>query len=80
MEMLVKEKHKLDKQEEKQQNCKGSAILIKTWNVADLDGFGLGGFYLDGVSAYNFLFPPSCVPLFQIDRAALILTNILSWR
>ena len=66
--MLVKEKHKLDKQEEKQQNCKGGAILIKTWNVADLDGFGLGGFYLDGVSSGYFLFSPSCVPPFKIDR------------
>ena len=34
----------------------------------DLDGLGFGGFYLDGVSAGYFLFSPSCVPLFKINR------------
>ena len=68
VESLIKPKHKLYKQKYQQNGCEGGAVLIETRDIADLDGFGLGGFYLDGVSAYYFLFSPFCMPLLQIDR------------
>ena len=68
VESLIKPKHKLYKQKYQQKGCEGDAVFVEARDIADLDGLGFGGFYLDGVSACNLLFSPSSMPFLQIDR------------
>ena len=68
VESLIKPKHKLYKQKYQQNGCEGGAVLVKLGDIADFLCFYFYVFYLDGVSSGYFLFSPSCVPPFKIDR------------
>ena len=67
MESSVEVKRNSQKKEYQQQSCEGGAVFIETGDIADLDGIGFGGFYLDGVGEVNYSVFVSGVPLFEID-------------
>ena len=54
VESLIKPKHKLYKQKYQQQGCEGGAVFVELGDMADLDGLGFGGFYLDGVGVLHY--------------------------
>ena len=68
VESSVEVKRNSQKKVYQQQGCEGGAVLIETGDIADLDGIGFGGFYLDGVGEVNYSVFVSGVPLFEIDR------------
>ena len=68
MESSVEVKRNSQKKEYQQQSCEGGAVFIETGDIADFLCLYFYVFYLDGVGACYLLFPPSCMPLLQIDR------------
>ena len=68
VESFVEIKRNSHKKVYQQQSCEGGAVLIETRDIADFLCFYFYVFYLDGVGACYFFFPPSCMPLLKIDR------------
>ncbi len=60
-------KHSSGKQEEKQQDGKGCAVLVKARDVTDLDGFCAYDLVGYGVGPYGFTVAPAGVPLLKIN-------------
>lgn len=61
MEVSIEPPCKTEQEGKEHKKGKGGAVLVEGRYIADLDGLGAGGFYLDSVGTDDLFFAPTGV-------------------